>query len=157
MRPLYSVEKWDAILNIIRVHVDLQDELTVMKAISDKDADVMIAASLWMMAANPLFYPAIKNVDNAPIEGENPDSDDNAIDECQHLEENKQIDIDIIFIIPGFITTPPQLQSSLPLNSSHSQPMVAPDDAHGRQHPAAKELAITKRSSDMTTADCSPV
>ena len=40
---------------------------------------------------------------------------------------NKEIDIDMFFNKkkPG---TPPQLQASIPLNSCHSQPMVAADD-----------------------------
>jgi hypothetical protein len=76
--PLFCERKWGAILNLIRSHVDELDELTVMKALSHPDDDVMEAARL--------------------IEG-----------------------YDMIFT-----KTQPQLQASIPLNSSHSQPMVAP-------------------------------
>ena len=44
MKPLYSVEKRDAILNIINRKIDLQDELTLMQPTSHLGADVIEAA-----------------------------------------------------------------------------------------------------------------
>jgi hypothetical protein len=125
--PLYSEHKWDAILIIIRGYIDMQDILTLMQPVFDPDVDVKIAASLYEMAANPLFYPAIKDVDNAAKEGEIPVSDDDAMDE-------PSFNIDIFFR---------DTSTSAGEHPAQQQPMVAADD----YEMAAKELTIAKRSS----------